>query len=83
MSASAEWGTFAPSRVIAAAADAQITRGDMMRLLMQRSFTAGVQDPTGNEGYVRGTWDEIEDALGRGLLTDREYAELSAFASRG
>lgn len=65
------------TEVIGLATVGEITRSEMMRRLSTLPVTVAEYDPTGGEGYVRGTWDEIESALGRGLLSDGEYAQLA------
>ena len=58
----------------------------MMAHLLQQTYTAGTHDPTGGDGYVRGSWREIENGLTDGLLTDDEYERIAreaAVSSRG
>ena len=65
------------TEIIGLATVGEITRGEMMRRLSTLPLTYGAYDPTGGEGYIRGSWDEIEAAVGRGLLSDQEFAQLA------
>lgn len=65
-----------PSEVIYRGTVGEITRAAMARQLVDLPLTTGADDPTGHEAYVRGTWDQIENAAGRGLITETEYETL-------
>jgi len=53
----------------------------MMARLFERTYTSGRHDPSGGDGYLRGTWDELADAAGRRLLSREEYNSLVFKAS--
>lgn len=55
----------------------QISTELMMTLLSAESYTSGLHDPTGGDGYIRGTWDEIQWLLMDDLITDEEYTFLA------
>ena len=52
----------------------------LLGMLASIRYTMGVADPTGGDGYLRGTWADIERALAEGRLTGDEYNHI---ASRG
>lgn len=52
----------------------------LLRVLESIRYTAGTADPTGGDGYVRGTWGDIERALAEGRLTTAEYATIAKAA---
>lgn len=41
------------------------------------AITPGCYDPTGGDGFVRGDWRQIENALIAGLITDEEYERIA------
>lgn len=49
----------------------------MMEALIAYSYEPGRYDPTGSDGFVRGSWRQIEDALTAGLITDEEYERVA------
>ena len=69
-------GTDEPAGLIQRAADGHMSREVMMDRLTALRYTHGEYDPTGGDGYQRGTWDTIEAAVGRELLTNDEYDHL-------
>ena len=71
-----------PTEIIDRRAVGAIDDDEMMAALLVRSYSHGRHDPTGGDGYIRGTWSEIERALGKGLLSDEEYERLAREAPR-
>ena len=49
-----------------------ITRDDMIAQLAEVAVPAQ-SDPTGGDGYIRGTRDTIERAVGEGLLGEEDW----------
>jgi hypothetical protein len=62
-----------PFEVISRATLGQMSRAEMMSRLLRHAYTRSRHDPTGGDGYIRGTWNQVERAVGLGLLTDDEY----------
>lgn len=62
-----------PSEVIDQREIGQIDTPAMMEFLLSSDYGADGYDPTGGDGFVRGHWRQIEDALVLGLITDEEY----------
>jgi len=54
----------------------------LLGVLASIRYTSGVQDPTGGDGYMRGTWDDIERAFSEGRLTGEEYQVIASSAPR-
>lgn len=55
----------------------EISDEQMLDQLLSIQYTSGQYDPSGGDGYVRGSWDQIHWALAEGLLSDEEYATLT------
>ncbi len=53
----------------------------MMETLIAYSYEPGRYDPTGGDGFIRGSWRQIEDALAAGLITNEEYERVAREAS--
>ncbi|WP_244927778.1 hypothetical protein [Nocardioides sp. W7] len=51
-------------------------RRELIERLKALDYTFGETDPTGGDGYVAGTWDDVRRARAKGLLADEEYAEV-------
>lgn len=66
-----------PTEIIGLRATGQIDSATMMKRLTAHAYSPGQHDPTGGDGYIRGTWREIERALGRGLLSNAEYEQIA------
>ncbi|MFC9557601.1 helix-turn-helix domain-containing protein [Rhodococcus sp. NPDC056960] len=68
-----------PTEVIDRRTAGQITGDEMMQVLLHWNFTFGqvpVSGGTSADAYEAGSWDEIERAYYRGLLTDDEIGQL-------
>ncbi|MBC2637659.1 winged helix-turn-helix transcriptional regulator [Rhodococcus wratislaviensis] len=68
-----------PTEVIDRRTAGQITDDDMMQVLLDWNFTFGQVPVSGGistDAYEPGSWDEIERAYCRGLLTDDEIGRL-------
>lgn len=59
----------------------EIDEDDMLDRVLDMRLTLGAYDPTGGDGYVRGTWDDVASAVGRGLITDEQYNLLATKAT--
>lgn len=71
-----------PAEIINRYAAGEIDENEMFDLLLAEPFTVGVYDPTPTgSGYVRGTWDDVQNAVGRGLITDEQYNLLATKSS--
>ncbi len=68
----------APTEVIARYVVGEVDEAGMFAMLRGMRLTLGCHDPTGGDGYVRGTWDEVQTAVGRGWLTDEQYEALAS-----
>jgi hypothetical protein len=66
-----------PSEIINQRAVRQIDDETMMNMLLAYAYTPGRHDPTGGDGFVRGDWRQIENALIAGLITDEEYERIA------
>ena len=40
-------------------------------------------DPTGGDGFIRGEWRQVENALLAGLITDEEYERIAHETEQG
>lgn len=67
----------APIETIYRRAAQEITTEEMMASLNGATFTLGTFDPTGGDGYLRGTWDQIATALVEGFISEGEYNLLA------
>lgn len=72
-----------PSELIQRRAVGELDDDAMMAGLLRCRFTPGTHDPSGGDGYIRGSWREIENALVAGLLTDDEYERIARGAGSG
>lgn len=70
-----------PAEVINAHVAGEIDERAMLDQLLAMQFSLGTFDPTGGTGYVSGSWDEVQSAAARGLLTPAQYDELAARAT--
>ncbi len=70
-----------PADVINAHVAGEIDERAMLDQLLAMQFSLGTFDPTGGTGYVAGSWDEVQSAAARGLLTPAQYDELAARAT--
>lgn len=50
---------------------------EMMSLLVSFDYEPARYDPTSGDGFLRGDWHQIEDALVNDLITDEEYEKLA------
>lgn len=63
----------APERaLIESYAAGDITRSEMLNRLVEVAVPARA-DPTGGDGYIRGTRDVLERAVREGLLTEADW----------
>ncbi|MDT2006201.1 hypothetical protein FXW78_18550 [Rhodococcus opacus] len=68
-----------PTEVIDRRTAGQISDDEMMQVLLDWNFTFGRVPVSGGisaDAYEAGSWDEIERAYYRGLLTDDEVGRL-------
>jgi hypothetical protein len=72
MARSARSTTTPEGALIEAYAAGDITLMDLMDRLCEVA-TPARSDPTGGDGYIRGTRDAIERAVGKGLLTEADW----------
>lgn len=68
----------APIEVIARYVVGEVNEAEMLAALRGMPLTLGCHDPTGGDGYLRGSWDEVATAVGRGWLTDEQYEALAS-----
>lgn len=54
----------------------QISTEEMMAELTH-PYSAHQYDPTGGDGFIPGTWRQIEDLFLESLITDEEYNQLA------
>lgn len=66
-----------PREIINQRAVGQIDTETMLNTLVSYSYAPGSYDPTGGDGFLRGDWRQIEDALVSGLITDEEYERVA------
>lgn len=66
-----------PREAINQRAVGQIDTESMMGSLVSYRYAPGSYDPTAGDGFVRGDWRQIEDALVAGLITDAEYERIA------
>lgn len=66
-----------PSEIINLRAVGQIDAEEMMEALMTYTYSAGQYDPTSGDGFIRGAWRQMEDALTAGLISDDEYERIA------
>lgn len=55
----------------------EITGAQMMRDLEKFAYSPQQYDPTGGDGFLRGDWRQIEQALVDDLISDAEYEHLA------
>lgn len=68
-----------PAEIINRYVAGEIDEEEMLDRLLAEPLTVGIYDPTSvGSGYVRGTWDDVQTAVGRGWLTDEQYESLAA-----
>lgn len=70
-----------PSEVINQRTVGQIDTGTVLSALMTYTYRPGSYNPAGGDGYLRGDWLQIENALATGLITDEEYDHVAREAS--
>lgn len=59
----------------------EIDTSVMMDALISCSYGQVGYDPTGGDGFIRGDWRQMENALTSGLITDEEYERVARAAS--
>lgn len=72
-----------PSEVINRRAVGQVDTDAMMTALLSYTYAPGQYDPTGGDGFLRGDWRQVEDALVAGLISDEEYERVAREAPAG
>lgn len=62
--------------IIARHCISQITHAQMMGDLLSRTYTRGFIPEGSYDGYVRGTWDDIEFGRSTGMLSESDFEAL-------
>lgn len=73
-----------PNEVVMRATVGEISRKAMLDALRNMDYSIGQSDPTGGDGYLAGTWDQVKRLVGKHFVTESEYERLRlALRERG
>lgn len=70
-----------PSEIINQRVVGDIDTETMMDSLTSYAYSPAGYDPAGSDGFVRGDWRQIENALTAGLITGQEYERVARATS--
>ena len=70
-----------PSEIINQRVVGDIDTETMMETLIAYAYSPAGYDPAGSDGFIRGEWRQVENALTAGLITDQEYEHVAREAS--
>ena len=65
-----------PNEIVMRATVGEISRQEMLDTLRNMDYSVGQSDPTGGDGYLAGSWDQVKRLVGKHFVTESEYESL-------
>lgn len=71
-----------PFAVVQLCVNNTITHNEMLTNLLQRKYTFGHTPTADADGWVRGSWDDIELAYVNNMISDADFQQIRKYAKR-